>query len=129
MSSLGHTCYTISMLRHHVSFKHALDGLIYCFKTQPNFRFHLLATLVVTIFGYYLHLSVTEWLILTFTIFLVLGSEMINTALESMTDLITSDYKLEAKIAKDVSAGMVLLSAIVSLIVAALIFLPHLGIL
>ncbi len=114
------------MHRHHVSFKHAFAGLYYCLRTQPNFRFHLFATLVVTVLGYYLHLSSLEWLILTFTVFIVLTAEMINTALESLTDLITTDYKLEAKIAKDVSAGMVLLSAFVSLLVAAIIFLPHL---
>ena len=115
------------MKTHHISFKHALDGITYCFKTQPNFRFHLFATLLVTLAGYLLKLTVGEWLILAFTIFLVLSSEMVNTALESMTDLLTSEYKLEAKIAKDVSAGMVLLSAFIALIVAALIFLPHLS--
>jgi diacylglycerol kinase len=53
-------------------------------------------------------------------------AEMINTSIEAMTDLITTEYRQRAKIAKDVSAGMVLTTAIASLIVALLIFMPKL---
>ena len=52
-------------------------------------------------------------------------AEMVNTALESMTDLITTEHRKKAKVAKDVSAGMVLINAIGSVIVGIIIFLPH----
>ena len=111
---------------HTISVKHALAGLKYCLKTQPNFRFHLFTTLLVLLSAAFLQLSLFEFTILIFTISFVLIAEMVNTSLESITDLITTDYKLQAKIAKDVSAGMVLLSAFMSIIVGLLIFVPHL---
>jgi diacylglycerol kinase len=60
------------------------------------------------------------------TIVFGLGIEMVNTAIESMTDLIKKEYSLEAKIAKDVAAGMMLLTAIGALFVAGFIFIPKL---
>lgn len=113
------------MKKHHVSFKHAWDGIFYNLTTQPNFRFHLLATLVVIIAGFYFQLSSFEWLILAFTISLVIVAEMLNTAIESMVDLLTSEHHLSAKIAKDTSAGMVLVAALTSVIVGLVVFLPH----
>lgn len=109
---------------HKISFKHAFDGFIYAVRTQPNFRFHLLATIVVILFGMYFSISPTEWLILVFTINTVLVAEMINTSLEAMVDLITLERRNDAKIAKDVSAAMVLISATLSIVVALIIFLP-----
>ena len=114
------------MTKHHISFKHAIDGILYCVRTQPNFRLHLFAAILVIFLGKYLKIESTEWIILAFTIILVLVAEMVNTALESMTDLITKEYHQEAKIAKDVSAGMVLVSAISAVIVGVIIFLPYL---
>jgi undecaprenol kinase/diacylglycerol kinase (ATP) len=109
---------------HRVSFKHAFDGFIYAIRTQPNFRFHLLATFVAILLGIYFSVNSTEWLILIFTINTVLVAEMINTAIESMVDLITEERREAAKIAKDVSAAMVLVSATLAVAVAVFIFLP-----
>jgi diacylglycerol kinase (ATP) len=63
--------------------------------------------------------------ILGVTILVVIAAEMVNTAIEKMVDLITNDHKVEAKIAKDVSSGMVLMTAIGSVIIGVLIFAPH----
>jgi diacylglycerol kinase len=109
---------------HKVSFKHAFDGFIYATRTQPNFRFHLLATIIVILLGLYFSISSIEWLILVFTINTVLVAEMVNTAIESMVDLITLERRADAKVAKDVSAAMVLVSATLSVFVALMIFLP-----
>lgn len=109
---------------HKVSFKHAFDGFIYAIRTQPNFRFHLLATVMVVFLGMYFSIDPIEWLILVFTINTVLVAEMVNTSIEAMVDLITLERRADAKIAKDVSAAMVLVSAILSVIVALIIFLP-----
>lgn len=109
---------------HRVSFKHAYDGLIYVIKTQPNFRFHLLATILVILLGIYFSINITEWLILLFTINTVLVAEMVNTSIEAMVDLITLERRADAKVAKDVASAMVLISAILSVIVAIIIFLP-----
>lgn len=109
---------------HRVSFKHAFDGFIYAIRTQPNFRFHLLATIVVILLGIFFTISSTEWLILIFTINTVLVAEMVNTTIESMVDLITLERRADAKTAKDVSAALVLVSATLAVIIALFIFLP-----
>lgn len=109
---------------HRVSFKHAFDGFIYAVRTQPNFRFHLLATFVVILLGIYFSVSPFEWLILIFTINTVLVAEMVNTSIEAMVDLITLERRADAKTAKDVSAAMVLISATLAIVIALFIFLP-----
>jgi diacylglycerol kinase len=109
---------------HRVSFKHAFAGFLYAIRTQPNFRFHLMATVLVVMLGIYFSINPVEWLVLIFTINMVLVAEMINTSIEAMVDLITLEQRVDAKVAKDVSAGMVLVSASLSLIIALIIFLP-----
>lgn len=115
------------MRRHYISFSHAWDGIVHNFTTQPNFRVHLIFAILAILAGLYFKITSTQWLIITFTITLVIVAEMINTALESMVDLITSEHRQHAKIAKDTSAGMVLITAILAIIVAAIVFLPYLS--
>lgn len=109
---------------HHISVKNALSGLIWAFKTQPNFKIHISLAITALLLGYYFHISYIEFTILVLTILFGLGAEMINTSIEAMTDLITSEWRQQAKIAKDVSAGMMLLTAIGAILVALFIFLP-----
>lgn len=112
--------------RHTISLGHALDGVFYVARTQPNFQVHLVAAMIVTLTGIMVHLSRLEWVIIVFTIMVVLVAETVNTSLESVTDLLTDQYHLEAKIVKDVSAGMVLITAFTSVIIGLFIFIPHL---
>lgn len=111
--------------KHHISLKTALDGLLWAIRTQPNFRIHLALSIFALLGGWYFRVTSTEMLILVFMIILGLAAEMINTAIESMTDLITREWRAEAKIAKDVSAGMMLITAAGALIVAFVIFIPY----
>lgn len=74
----------------------------------------------------YLGITRTEMLIIVFTVILGLMGEMINTAIEAVTDLVTTEWRKEAKIAKDVAAGMMLLSALGALFIAGYIFIPYL---
>ncbi len=112
------------MKKHHISFKHASDGILHNFRTQPNFRIHLIAAIVAIVLGIYFQLAQLEWLVLLFTIVLVIITEMLNTALESIIDLLSPNQHLAAKIAKDTAAGMVLLSTIAAVIVGLVVFLP-----
>lgn len=114
------------MRQHIVSFKLAFSGVWYAVRSQPNFAVHIYATIFALSLGLMLNISELEWLVIILTIVLVFTTEMINTAIESMTDLITKEYHVKAKIAKDVSAGMVLLSAIGSVIIGIIIFGPKL---
>ncbi len=111
--------------RHRISFRHAFDGILWAMKTQPNFRVHLGISLIVLICARIFAVTSVELLILLFTIILGLASEMINTALESMTDLITKEYRMEAKIAKDVAAGMMLVVSMGASLIGLIIFIPY----
>jgi diacylglycerol kinase (ATP) len=110
--------------RHQISFKHAFEGIIWATKTQPNFRIHLFLSFTALFAGWLLRISYTELILIVLTIVFGLGCEMINTSIEAMTDLITLEYRQQAKIAKDVAAGMMLLTAFGAIGIALLIFLP-----
>lgn len=112
--------------RHTISFKNAFAGIVWAVKTQPNFRVHLFLSLAVLVLGSILTISYIEMTIIVFTIILGLTCEMINTSIEAMTDLITTEHRENAKIAKDVAAGMMLTTAAGAVVVAIFIFVPHL---
>jgi len=107
--------------KHKISFKNAFSGLFWAFSTQPNFKIHFTLATLVLLAGFYLRIPFSEMTILILTIVLGLVAEMINTSIEAMTDLITLRWSKQAKIAKDVSAGMMLLTAIGAVLVALLI--------
>ncbi len=111
--------------RHTVSFQHAWDGIVHTFRTQPNFQIHTIAALLAISAGFVLHINSAEWAVVIFVIGLVLVAEMINTSVEAVVDLLTSKYHLKAKVAKDVSAGMVLVSAFIAVVTGILVYLPH----
>lgn len=112
--------------RHHISFQNAWSGLWWAIRTQPNFRVHITLSLLAVALCWFLEVSPVEWTIVIFTIVLGLSAELVNTSLEAMTDLITHEWRKDAKIAKDVAAGMMLTVAIGALCVAALILGPKL---
>lgn len=91
-----------------------------------NFWFHLPAAALVVLVGFWLGVSVGEWLWLVQAIFMVLITETLNTAIEKSVDLATQEQHPLAAKAKDLAAGAVLLSAVYALIVALIIFLPKL---
>lgn len=111
--------------KHSISFKHAFDGVIYTLKTQPNFQVHVLFAIIAISLGFIFSISRAEWAVILFVIGLVLVAEMVNTSIESVVDLLTDKYHLSAKIAKDVAAGMVLVTATIAIITGILIFMPY----
>lgn len=108
------------------SFYYAFSGLAYVLRTQKHMRFHFLAAILVLVLSLFLHLTGVETVILFFSIGLVLITEMVNTSLESMIDLITQEQHPLAKIVKDVAAGCVLVAALNSIVVGLIILLPRL---
>lgn len=108
------------------SFGYALDGLYLAVRLDQNVRFHLLASVFVLILSFVLKISTVEFLFIILAIFFVLISEMVNTAIEEMTNLIIKEHHVSARIAKDVAAGAVLLSAVFSVIIASIILVPKL---
>src|SRR3989344_5278497 len=109
----------------HHSFKFAFNGIVQALRDNRNLRIHVFIGILVFILSFVLGLTKIEKIVVMVMIMLVISAEMINTALEEMTDLITEEHKQEAKAAKDVAAGMVLVTAIGAIIVGIVIFVPY----
>ena len=113
-----------------ISFKYALNGIYYVFKTSRNFKIQLVFALISLIIGSLLQISKSSYLILVATIMSVLILETLNTSIETIVDLvIKKEFSNLAKIAKDTSAGAVLLASINSVIIAVYIFVPKIKLL
>ncbi len=87
-------------------------------------RIHFMSAFIVIIAGLLTGLAIVEWLIIILAITLVIGAEMVNTAIEYVVDLASPEIHPLAKQAKDVAAGAVLVFAMASVIIGLLIFLP-----
>jgi len=110
--------------RHTISIGHAIDGLVWALKTQPNYRIHLFLSILSIIGGIILKISYFEFLIIIFLITIGLVIETINTGIEQTTDAIDNKIREDIKIAKDVSAAAMLIYAVGAFIIACLIFIP-----
>ena len=106
------------------SFKYAFEGILTGIKEEKNMKIHIAIMIIVIIFGIMLKISKVEWIICVVLFGLVISMELINTAIENTVDLITKEKNEQAKIAKDVAAGAVLVSAIASAIIGLIIFIP-----
>ena len=104
------------------AWENAFKGIIYAVTTQGNIQKQLVVAVIVMILSLFFNLTRAEFLCLMFTVILIIVAEMINTAIETVVDLYTDLYHPKAKIAKDVGAGAVVISAINALIVAYFLF-------
>jgi len=105
------------------SFRYALNGVLLSYKTQRHLRIHFVLALLVLLAGFAVRLTRTELALLVCVIALVVMAELFNTALETVVDLVTTDYHPLAKVAKDVAAGAVLVAAMTATLVGLLLFL------
>lgn len=108
------------------SFRYASRGIRNSILTQTNLRIHLIATILVVMLGIFLKISNIEWIAIIISCGMVIAAELINTAIEELTDLLSPNYHKKAGYAKDASAGAVLILAIASAIVGSIIFVPKL---
>lgn len=106
------------------NFKYAFEGIFTGIKEEQNMKVHIVIMILVIIFGIMLKISTIEWIICIVLFGLVISMELINTAIENTVDLVTKEKNEQAKIAKDVAAGAVLVSAIASAIIGLIIFVP-----
>jgi diacylglycerol kinase len=104
------------------SFRFAFKGIAVAFKEQLNLKIHAVATLLVFGLGFYFKITTTEWLVLLLTTSLVIGLELINTAIEYMVDLVSPEQNPLAGKIKDFCAGAVLVGAIGALVIGIVIF-------
>lgn len=104
------------------SFNYAVEGVIYTLKKERNMKIHFFIAFIVLLISLFFNFTRIEFMMLFITISLVLITEMLNTAVEKITDLITTKHHPLAKTAKDVAAGAVLISAMNAVVVAYLLF-------
>ena len=93
-------------------------------KEERSLWFHLFATVVVVIFGVVFNLTLNQWALISIAIGLVIGFEILNTAIEYVVDIVSFEYSVKAKKVKDVSAAATLFMAIISIVIALLVFIP-----
>lgn len=108
------------------SISYALEGIKFAFIEGRNFKIQLGFAILVTILGMVLKISSTEWLALILIISSVLILELINTAIETVVDMVSLKFHPLAKITKDCAAGAVLVASFASVLIGIIIFLPKL---
>ncbi|MDO5401487.1 MAG: diacylglycerol kinase family protein [Eubacteriales bacterium] len=107
------------------SLRWAWAGVRAAVRRERNMKIHLVFTAAVTAAGLLFGISKTEWLVCLIFFALVLGAELMNTAVESAVDLISPEKHPLAKLAKDAAAGAVLVCAFFAAVAGCLIFVPH----
>jgi diacylglycerol kinase len=104
------------------SFRYAGNGFLHLLKSENNFKFHLLVTILVVFLAAVFRVSKLEWALLVFQISFVFMAEAFNTSIEKLCDFNTRDFNKEIGVVKDLAAAGVLIAAISSIIIAVLIF-------
>ncbi|WP_223067139.1 diacylglycerol kinase family protein [Paenibacillus caui] len=104
------------------TFRYAAAGIWYSIRTQRNMRVHLSAALLVFAAAAFFRLPPQSWVVLLLAIALVIGLELVNTAIESVVDLVTEEWHPLAKAAKDAAAGAVLIAALFSVLIGIVLF-------
>lgn len=106
------------------AFSCARAGLKYAVSSQRNFKVHALFALLAIVLGFILRIGTEGWLAIVLCMMAVLSFELINTAVESVVDLVSLEWSQLAKHAKDCAAASVYVAALTSLVVAAIVFIP-----
>lgn len=106
------------------SFGYAFKGVAYATTSQLNFRIHLVATVLATIAGILLHISPGEWQWVMLCVTIVLVTEIFNTMVETLVDLVSPGFNEKAGRVKDMAAGAVVIAATFALATGLIIFLP-----
>ena len=109
-----------------LSFTFAWKGLAYAFRTQLNFKVHILVSLLAITSGFLLEINTQEWLWILLAIAMVLVTELLNTALETLVDLVSPEYHPKAGAVKDIAAAAVLIMAFLSVLIGLIVFVPKL---
>ena len=113
-----------SLKKRVLAFKYAMNGLYLFFFKDPSAIIHTIAAFIALSLGVYFQINSVEWMSIAFVISLVLISEMINSSIENLCNVVEPDWNNKIAKVKDISAGAVLMASILSLIIAGIIFIP-----
>lgn len=107
-----------------LSVKAALRGLVYTFGRERNFRFEVLSAVLVLFFLFVLEANAREYIVIFFTITLVMVTELMNTVVERVVDILKPNKHPYARVIKDISAAMVLTASASAVVIGLMIFVP-----
>lgn len=102
----------------------AAKGIKEAIKTETNLKFNIVVAIIIIACGFLFKIGTTEWIVCILSIGIMLFAEIMNTAVEATVDLVTREYNKQAKKAKDISAGAVLILSINVAIIGLIIFVP-----
>ncbi|VBB46829.1 Undecaprenol kinase [uncultured Paludibacter sp.] len=105
-----------------LSFSYALKGIKQVIRSETNMKIHLSIAVLVIILGFIFHISTSEWLACIICIGLVFSAETMNTAIETLVDMVSPERKPAAGKIKDIAAGGVFLAALISVVVGMIVF-------
>ena len=108
------------------SFSYAFNGLRILLSEEHNSLIHLVASVIAVLAGVILHISLYEWIAVCFAIGFVFAMELVNTAFENLSDLVSPQQNTSIKVVKDVAAAAVFMAALSALIVGMIVFVPKL---
>jgi len=106
------------------SFVYAFEGVMFFIRFEAQATMHLIAIVAVLGAGYWFKISSMEWIAVVFAIGIVISAEMLNTAIEKLTDMVSPQINEQAKIVKDLAAGAVLIASLTAFIIGLIVFLP-----
>lgn len=109
------------------SFVFAWSGVKQAVRHEQNIKIHLFLATIVILSSFMLKIELYEKIILLLVIGIVISLEVMNTAIERVVDLVTEEYHPLAKLAKDISAGAVLIFSIIAFVIGILIFSVPIG--
>lgn len=107
-------------------FKYAFKGLFHSIKEEKSLIIHLIVSIIVLIIAGLIneHMQIIDWIIIVITIFLVIGVELINTAIENIVDMVAFKYNFNARKIKDIAAAAAFVFSLMAIIVGLLVFIP-----
>lgn len=106
------------------SFVYAFAGIRFFLQFEPQALLHAVAAFTVLGAGFWFAINAMEWIAIIFAIGIVVVSEMLNTAIEKLTDMVSPEINQKAKVVKDLAAGAVLIASIVAAAIGLIVFLP-----
>ncbi|PQJ78546.1 diacylglycerol kinase [Polaribacter porphyrae] len=106
------------------SVKFAFKGLWILVTTEDSIKAQLFFALIATILGFFFEISATEWAVQFLAIGLVLVAEACNSAIEEVADFIHPEFHIKIGLIKDIAAGAPTFAALISLIIAGIIYIP-----
>ena len=108
------------------SFRYSFEGLAYAAKKEQSVLVMVICLILTLVFGIFLNITLLEWFFILIAIGLVLGTELLNTAIEATIDLVSPAFHPLAKVAKDTASASVFIYSLIAFIIGCLVFIPKL---